>query len=86
MLAIKGGGTLEPGLATQKQTPDEIMRVAHKQIEDSLAQELLDRIQAAPPDFFERLIVNLLLSMGYGGSAVGAGRAIGGRETMVLMG
>ena len=74
----QGEETLESGLATQKQTPDEIMRVAHKQIKDSLAQELLDRIQAAPPDFFERLIINLLLSMGYGGSAVGAGRAMGG--------
>ena len=53
------------------------MRIAHKQIEGALAQELLERIRSAPPDFFERLIVNLLLSMGYGGSAVGAGRAIG---------
>ena len=53
------------------------MRVAHKQIEASLAQDLLDRIRAAPPDFFERLIVDLLLSMGYGGSAAGAGRALG---------
>ena len=51
------------------ETPDEIMRVAHRQIETSLAQDLLDRILAAPPGFFERLIVNLLLSMGFGGSA-----------------
>ena len=65
------------GLVTQTQTPDEVMRVAQKQIEGGLAQELLDRIRSAAPDFFERLIVNLLLSMGYGGSAVGAGRAIG---------
>jgi restriction system protein len=54
------------------------MRVAHRQIEASLAQDLLERIRSAPPDFFERLIVNLLVSMGYGGSAVGAGRALGG--------
>ena len=54
------------------------MRVAHRQIDASLAQELLDRIRAAPPDFFERLIVSLLLSMGFGGSAADAGRAIGG--------
>ena len=53
------------------------MRVAHRQIEASLGQELLDRIRAAPPDFFERLIVNLLLSMGYGGSIADAGRALG---------
>jgi restriction system protein len=59
------------------ETPDEIMRAAHKQIEAALAQDLLDRIRAAPPNFFERLIVNLLLSMGYGGSAADAGRALG---------
>ncbi|MBV9734834.1 MAG: restriction endonuclease [Acidisphaera sp.] len=64
-------------LVTRTETPDEIMRVAHRQIEVSLAQELLDRIQAAPPDFFERLIVRLLLSMGFGGSVAGAGRSLG---------
>jgi restriction system protein len=62
---------------SRTETPDEIMRVAHRQIDASLAQELLDRIYAAPPAFFERLIVNLLLSMGFGGSAADAGRALG---------
>ena len=59
------------------ETPDETMRVAHRQIEATLAQEMLDRIQAAPPDFFERLLVNLLLRMGYGGSSTNAGRTLG---------
>lgn len=59
------------------QTPDEIMRAAHRRIEAALAEDLLDRVRAAPPDFFERLIVNLLLGMGYGGSAAEAGRALG---------
>jgi len=58
-------------------TPDEIMRAAHRQIESGLAEELLDRVRAAPPDFFERLVVGLLLAMGYGGSAADAGRALG---------
>jgi restriction system protein len=62
---------------SQTETPDEIMRAAHKRIEVALAQDLLDRIRTAPPDFFERLIVNLLLSMGFGGSVTAAGRAIG---------
>lgn len=64
-------------LEDHKQTPDEIMRDAYRQIEAALAQELLDRISKAPPEFFERLIVNLLLSMGYGGSTAAAGRALG---------
>lgn len=53
------------------------MRMAYGQIETALAHDLLDRIRAAPPEFFERLIVNLLLSMGYGGSAENAGRTLG---------
>jgi restriction system protein len=57
--------------------PNEIMLAAHRQIESALAQDLLDRIRAAPPDFFERLIVNLLLTMGFGGSSAEAGRALG---------
>ncbi|MGH6935588.1 MAG: restriction endonuclease [Methylocella sp.] len=57
--------------------PNEIMLAAHRQIESALAQELLDRIRSAPPDFFERLIVNLLLGMGFGGSSAEAGRALG---------
>jgi len=66
----------EPADAAE-QTPDEIMRAAYRRIEAALAEELLDRVRAAPPDFFERLIVNLLLAMGYGGSAADAGRALG---------
>ena len=58
-------------------TPDDIMRAAHNQIQIALAQDLLDRIRAAPAAFFERLIVSLLLGMGYGGSAIEAGRALG---------
>lgn len=58
-------------------TPDDIMRAAHKQIDAALAQDLLDRIRKSPPEFFERVIVDLLLAMGFGGSVEDAGRAIG---------
>lgn len=58
-------------------TPDEMIRTAHTQLEDALGQELLERVLAAPPEFFERLIVQLLIAMGYGGSASDAGRALG---------
>lgn len=64
-------------LEKSHETPDEVMRTAHKQIEAALGQDLLDRIYASPPAFFERLIVSLLLKMGYGGSATEAGRALG---------
>lgn len=69
--------TAKVELIEQKQTPDEIMRLAHQQIDTSLGQDLLDRIREASPAFFERLIVALLLSMGYGGSVMNTGRALG---------
>jgi restriction system protein len=75
--AQEGVQSVEPALVSRTETPDEIMRVAHKQVETSLGQDLLDRVRIAPPAFFERLIINLLLSMGYGGSAADAGRALG---------
>lgn len=58
-------------------TPDEVLRQAHKSITDALSIELLDRIRKSPPAFFERLLIDLLIAMGYGGSSEDAGRAIG---------
>jgi restriction system protein len=75
--ATQSAQTIETALVSRTETPDEIMRVAHKQVETSLGQDLLERVRAAPPAFFERLMVNLLLGMGYGGSAADAGRALG---------
>jgi restriction system protein len=59
------------------ETPDEILRSTTKQIETALRKELLRRILASPPAFFEALIVKLLRAMGYGGSREDAGRAVG---------
>lgn len=58
-------------------TPDEQMRRAHDRIEADLAQDMLDRIANAPPEFFEKLVVKLLTGMGYGGSIDDAARALG---------
>jgi restriction system protein len=70
--------TIQPmASASQIETPDEIMRKAHKQIEAYLAQDLLERILLAPPAFFEHVIVSLLVRMGYGGSGSEAGRVLG---------
>ncbi|MBN8505821.1 MAG: restriction endonuclease [Burkholderiales bacterium] len=59
------------------ETPDESLRKAHAAITGALAADLLDRVRQATPAFFERLIVELLLAMGYGGTSEGAGRALG---------
>jgi restriction endonuclease Mrr len=53
------------------------MRAAQQQLQNELAADLLDRILAASPDFFERLVVQLLTAMGYGGSTAEAARALG---------
>jgi restriction system protein len=75
-----GDGTapaLALGASNESRTPDEVMRAAHAELERALTAELLERILVAPPEFFERLVIALLLAMGYGGSATTAGRAIG---------
>lgn len=51
-------------------TPDEIMRQAHSQLESSLATDLLQRLRAGTPAFFEKAVVELLIGMGYGGGSV----------------
>ena len=59
------------------ETPDEVLRVAHHQINSTLAAELLERVRNSTPQFFENLIVDLLLAMGYGGTSEDAARALG---------
>jgi len=58
-------------------SPEEQIETAHTQLNRVLAADLLTKIRAAAPDFFERLVVELLLKMGYGGSLQDAGKAIG---------
>src|SRR5690554_1371540 len=62
----------EPEDAT---TPDEQLNQAHQELMQSLADELLTQVRAASPTFFEQLVVDLMLAMGYGGSRKEAGRA-----------
>lgn len=57
-------------------TPDEVLLKAFEQINNSLAADLLERVRNSTPQFFEELIVELLLAMGYGG-AEDIGRALG---------
>jgi restriction system protein len=61
----------------ERQTPEEQIEAAYSEIRTALASELLSKVKTASPGFFERLVVDLLLKMGYGGSRSNAGRAIG---------
>jgi restriction system protein len=69
--------TIGPDGSAGAETPDEALRKAHASITAALAADLLDRVRQATPLFFERLIVELLLAMGYGGTSEDAGRALG---------
>jgi len=62
-------------LATE--TPLESIASHYDQLRDALASELLDHVKRCSPQFFERLVVLLVVRMGYGGSLKDAGQAIG---------
>jgi restriction system protein len=64
-------------LPQSKTTPEEAIEVAHQGLREQLAAELLTRILACTPTFFEQLVVELLVKMGYGGSRRDAGERIG---------
>ena len=59
------------------QTPQESLETSYQRLRRELAAELLERIKSCSPQFFEKLVVDLLVSMGYGGSRRDAGQAIG---------
>jgi restriction system protein len=59
------------------ETPRELLEEAVQTLRDNLASELLQQIKSSPPRLFERVVVELLVTMGYGGSLKDAGQAIG---------
>lgn len=63
--------------APEEQTPEDAMATAYASVRKTLETELIEQIKAASPAFFERLVVDLIIAMGYGGSHKDAGRAIG---------
>ncbi len=69
--------TTESVAIATEQTPEEALELAHQSLRLSLAQDILSRILSCSPTFFERLVVELLVKMGYGGSRRDAGERIG---------
>ncbi len=59
-------------------TPDEILESTYVRMQESLASELLAKVNEYSPAFFEYLVVEVLVKMGYGGSRIEAGKAVGG--------
>jgi len=58
-------------------TPEERLENAYQSIRKTLADELISKVLKLTPAFFEHLVVELLVKMGYGGSIADAGKAIG---------
>lgn len=65
---------ISPSMA---ETPEELLQGSYQKIRNELASELLTRVKNNSPRFFELLVVDLLIAMGYGGSRADAGKALG---------
>jgi len=69
--------TEEKVVEQEEQTPEESLDYSYQKIRKALALELLNKVMSLTPTFFEKLVVELLVKMGYGGSIKDAGKAIG---------
>ena len=65
-------------VAEVDRTPEEILQEAYLTLRSEVADEIIQLLKSSSPVFFERVVVDLLVSMGYGGSRKAAGKAIGG--------
>jgi restriction system protein len=74
-LALPVGASSGPTI--ENATPEEELEAAYKSLRHSVETELIMKILAASPAFFENLVVELLVKMGYGGSRADAGEALG---------
>lgn len=72
-----GSGTSGTEPVELDTTPEESLESAYGRLRNTLASEVLQQVKATSPSLFEKLVVELLLKMGYGGSRQDAGRAIG---------
>ena len=63
--------------AADTQTPEESLENAYQKVRRQIEAELLSSIMDNPPDFLERVVVDLVVRMGYGGSRKDAGEALG---------
>jgi len=62
---------------TSTATPSEALETAYENLRDELMDELLNKLKKTSPSYFERVVIELLVKMGYGGSRADAGKAIG---------
>ena len=59
-------------------TPEDLIAEAERTIRETVCSDLLDHVRSMSPSQFERLVVKLLVSMGYGGDFDGSAKTVGG--------
>jgi restriction system protein len=69
--------TNAPTSTVEAGTPEEALEASYLQLRSTLADEILEKVRESSPEFFERLVVELLVAMGYGGSRKDAGERVG---------
>lgn len=62
---------------TDVQTPEEAIEAAYQSLRQTLAEDVLQTVKSCSPSFFERLVIDVLVKMGYGGTRKEAGKAVG---------
>lgn len=67
----------KPPTVLESLTPSEYIEHGYQKIREELESEILAKVMEASPAFFERLVVELLVGMGYGGSRKSAGETLG---------
>jgi restriction system protein len=77
VIKAKDSSVIDEGQVAAQVTPEELLESGYRQFRSSLATDLLKQVKDASPSFFEQLVVDLLLRMGYGGSAEDAGQVVG---------
>ena len=70
-------GDQEQELDLNSKTPEESLDTAYQKLRGDLAADLIQRLKTCSPSFFERLVVEVIVKMGYGGTRKDAGKAIG---------
>ena len=71
------GTPLPESVSPGEATPHERLDAAHRELRDALVEELLERVRASTPKFFEHLVVDLLKAMGYGGAHASRASVVG---------
>lgn len=74
------GNEIRRGGISDDVNPEEALESAYQELQGNLVSDILESIRSCSPDFFERLVVDVLVKMGYGGSRKEAGKAIGGKS------